>query len=81
MTWNYRVIEHLDEKGYKWWGIHEVYYDEEGNLMGYIEDKNAMMFFDEGDDIGNCQESFSWTLDRMREALNKPVLLEEDFKP
>ena len=46
MTWNYRMIRYNDEKGF---GIHEVYYDEDGEpdgmtvnavsfAVGYLED-------------------------------------------
>lgn len=27
MTWNYRIVKYRDGSG---WGVHEVYYDEEG---------------------------------------------------
>lgn len=30
MTWNYRLLRHLDGRGQIYLAVHEVYYDEEG---------------------------------------------------
>ena len=37
MSWNYRVIEHEDED-VKFYQIHEVYYDKDGNPESMTED-------------------------------------------
>lgn len=76
MSWNYRVIEFVDEAGEPWRAIHEVHYDPEGNPNGYGEEPAAVT---STDDAGT-NASLSWVLDRMREALDKPVLVERDFK-
>lgn len=65
--WNYRIMT-LD-KGATW-GIHEVYYDEDGKPNGYTE---------------NPQEPYGETLDELKNdllymlrAFEKPILTPED---
>jgi hypothetical protein len=70
MSWNYRVMRRVDPDGTDWFAIHEVYYDAAGNPDGYTE--NPV------DVSGDSLEGLSWVLDRMREALNKPILDEEE---
>ena len=31
MSWNYRIVKYLDDKGF---GLHEVYYDKDGEPWG-----------------------------------------------
>ena len=39
MSWNYRVIRHVDKKTKEvWHAIHEVYYDESGRADSYTAD-------------------------------------------
>jgi len=54
-----------------WLAIHEVYYKETGECRAYTE--NPVSVF--ADDVAGI----GWVLDRMREALEKPVLSESDF--
>lgn len=75
MAWNYRVIEFVDPHEGPWTAIHEVYYDEAGKPNGYAEQPAQVLSFDDG---GN-QRELAWVLDRMRDALAKPVLRESDF--
>lgn len=72
-TWNYRVISfrHGEEA---WCAIHEVYYDDGVPTGHTVEPAVAMWDPEEGDDAGVR------TLERMREALAKPVLTESDFR-
>jgi hypothetical protein len=28
MTWNYRIVRHVNPSGEEWYAIHEVYYEE-----------------------------------------------------
>ena len=30
MSWNYRVIKHVEDSGVEWYGMHEVYYGDNG---------------------------------------------------
>jgi len=36
MTWNYRILKHMDDK--PWYGLHEVYYDKEYKIVNYTND-------------------------------------------
>lgn len=74
-SWNYRVIEFVDSDGSPWRAIHEVHY--EGDIpVSYRENPAVVMSSDDG---GN-EANLAWVLDRMREALQKPVLTEKDFR-
>jgi hypothetical protein len=76
--WNYRVIEFVDPHTEEpWRGIFEVYYDDEGRPNGYLEEPSDVVSYDSG---GNeAPGGLAWVLDRMREALERPVLVEKDF--
>lgn len=63
--WNYRIFVETDADGYKWYSIHEVYYDELGQPDGWSEYVDV-----EGDSV----EEVRRTLALMTEALDKPVL-------
>ena len=65
MSWNYRVIEHEDED-VKFYQIHEVYYDKDGNPESMTEDASLPF----GDNV----EELNHTLIYMISALTKPVL-------
>jgi hypothetical protein len=71
MFWNHRVIEHTDPNGAKVYGIHEVYYDNDGNLQAYTEDAVGITW-DEGEDPMEIVE-------RMVACMRKPVLKASDF--
>jgi hypothetical protein len=71
MTWNYRVVKHTDSEGITHFGIHEVYYDKDGRPSMYTESAMAP--------YGETLEELAEDLERMREALIKPVLTDEDF--
>jgi hypothetical protein len=72
-SWNYRVMEFAYEDGGTFRAIHEVYYSN-GVPNGYAQDPAAILWgADEGD------EGALLVLQRMREALAKPVLSEKDF--
>lgn len=78
-TWNYRVIEfvtppYTDEPNERWRAIHEVYYDENGRPVGYTENPAVIGWHaDDGDSVPLT------IIERMREALAKPVLVPSDF--
>lgn len=74
--WNYRVIEFVSPEGEPWRAIHEVHHDDAGSPKSYSETPAVVM----GSEFdGNMRGSMEWTLDRMREALTKTVLMERDF--
>lgn len=77
-TWNYRVIEFVTPSGIAgqpddvWRAVHEVFYDKEGNPTSYGENPAAVGWdMPDGDPLA--------LLDRMREAITKPVLSEQNF--
>ena len=70
--WNFRIISHVTDKGEKWLGIHEVYYDEKEKPQCYSSDPQSVM--------GESIEDIKWFLSSMKKALDKPILKEEDFK-
>jgi len=63
--WNYRVISH-DKDGGEWYGIHEVYYDDE-EVPHSVSTNESPIYGESPTEIG-------WTLDKMKEALKKPTL-------
>ena len=70
MAWSYRVVKtvtkiplgNIDIS----YGIHEVYYDENGDIVNISESLAQPL----SDDL----EGLKWSLERMMEACNKPVL-------
>jgi len=79
-TWNYRVIERvtpsITQPGamdvYR--AIHEVHYESDGHPIAYSAQPTTI-----GWDPAEGDEAPLAILDRMREALTKPVLTEQDF--
>jgi len=78
--WNHRVIKHTktitidgEPETETKFSIHEVLYDENGNLNGYTED--AL------EPYGETLLELADDLARFQEALSKPVLVHEDFEP
>jgi len=68
MSWNHRVMKHHD-CGETWYGIHEVFYDEEGKVENCTYD---------ADITGESLEDLKRTLEWMLVCLDKPVLDYED---
>jgi hypothetical protein len=65
MTWNLRVVRTLDEDLLeKVLEIREVYYDDNGDVMGHCIAAMA------GDDIEDLKTYLEWALD----SLKKPIL-------
>lgn len=63
--WNYRVIRQVEGEEIVW-GIHEVYYAEDGSIEGWTA--NAI------DPHGNTLEELAADLTMMRRALGEQVL-------
>lgn len=69
MGWNHRVIKKVEKDDTQvWYGIHEVYYDKDGNVDGYTMEPRRL--------LGENIDELRWTLEKMIEALEKPVLIE-----
>ena len=77
MSWNYRVIYHkagalTETSKIKWdeyLAIHEVYYEEE--KISSITEKPISIIGDEGKE---SLKSIKWILEKITEALNKPII-------
>lgn len=75
MTWNYRVLRRTFVEGEdvkEYYGIHEVYYDDEGKPEACTTEAISIDYFE---DFGAVQ----WAVDKITEALALPVLDYEDF--
>lgn len=70
MSWNYRLIHH--DKGPEWIGIHEVFYD--GDKIRYWSENASDIKWYIDDELNVKDE-----LDKMKAALDKPVLLESEL--
>ncbi len=71
MHWNYRLIDLSHENGNEpWVQIHEVFYEDDGSLMGYTP---ATLGSEDAQELAT-------TLEWMSMALDKPVLKVTDFK-
>lgn len=72
MTWNYRILAHKNvDNDEVYLQIHEVYYDQDNNPISYTENPITVG----GEDIN----SIKWSLNKMQEAINKPILSVDNF--
>ena len=71
--WNYRVMEFATPDGEVWRAIHEVHY-EDGKPVAYALNPATVLW-----DLEEGGEAPVAILERMREALRKPVLTMKDF--
>ncbi len=72
--WNYRIIEFVEKNGDAYQSIHEVHYNKEGNPYGYAEGGAIVQW-----DVDEADQAPISILDKMRKAIDLPVLLESDF--
>lgn len=66
MSWNYRVMRHTISNGEEWYGIHEVYYEEDGTIKFYSTDSIHPH--------GETEKELQKDLEMMQESFNKAVL-------
>lgn len=63
MSWNYRVVE-TEECGIKLYGLHEVYYDDDGKIKSWTQKPSIV-----------CDtENFSDFMEKLRGATEKDTL-------
>lgn len=71
MTWNYRVLrKQYVESGITQYSIHEVYYDEDGEIKGWTADPVEP----HGETLVELKEDLTCFI----KALEKPVLVENE---
>jgi hypothetical protein len=73
MSWDYRVVRHIDKDDVSY-AIHEAYYDDEAN-----PDKATSITQCAIDPTGATLEELQEELAHIRLALDKPVLNFKDF--
>lgn len=73
MSWNYRIMKHVGRSpnNEEYLGMHEVYYDKDGKPNGYSSEPSF---------IGENLDELKWVLERMGEAVAKPILTEADCR-
>ena len=71
MTWNHRVVKRTYPNGDVSFGIHEVYYDDNGNVTGCTEDPIGV--------VEDTEEDLYTTLNRLIDAAGKDVLIYEEL--
>lgn len=71
MSWNYRVLRHSHKSMHgdeHYYSIHEVYYEKDGSIHAWSANPVSVG--------GETFAEIHAELDRMRNALNRPVLTE-----
>ncbi len=71
MTWNYRVVKTVHEDGYTSYGIHEVFYDDDGLPCACTQDPI--------DVFADSEQELREVYNMMKEAFEQAVLTDEDF--
>jgi len=66
--WNYRIIRSVEDN-VVFYGIHEVHYDDEDNITGYVEEPEIFV-----EDDGSGPAALRWVLDKMNSALEAEIL-------
>lgn len=72
MSWNYRVVIKENDTGENEYGIHEVFYDDEGKVIGMTE--NSLV------PVCSTADDLSYEMDMMLEAFKREVLKFEVLK-
>ena len=75
MYWNHRVFRRyadINGEPEAFYTIHEVYYNEANEIVGYIESEKAP--------FGNDLEELRWDCRRFLEAVGKPVIDIKDLE-
>lgn len=78
VSWNYRIIAHDRDPENIFFEIYEVYYRKRKGIRVPVSYK-ANPSTVGTDDVDNINEDITWTLDAMKEALDKPILSLTNF--
>lgn len=71
MSWNHRVVKRTYPNGDVSFGIHEVFYDDNGNVTGCTEDPIGI--------VEDTKQDLYTTLNLLFDAFSKDVLIYEDI--
>lgn len=69
MTWDHRVIFHKNDPYEQWYGIHECFYDNPRDEIPTSWTEEPIQV------ISDSPEGLLWTLEKMRLAVEKAVLV------
>lgn len=74
MSWNHRVFKRIHRHKYlhdpeTLYEIREVYYDKDGKISGWSEMPDV---------IADSVDGLKWTLNKMMESCNKPIIDENN---
>jgi len=82
MSWNYRIVKHVNKEQSKpFFALEEVYYNDDGTPGSVLEGANISIIYDEGDEshkaifLGMMKD-----LAMMQAALLEPILVFDDDK-
>ena len=64
--WNYRLMKRENDKGEVFYGVHEVYYDENGDIEGWSEESVTP--------VGESKDELKKTLTDLVKALDEEIL-------
>jgi len=67
MSWNIRLLAHINDEEDVYFQIHEVYYDNENKPNAYTKEAVTIG----GEDI----KAIKWYLKQVNKALEKPILI------
>lgn len=69
MSWNYRIVYH-DTAKYPYYALHEIYYDDDGEIYLWAEEPELVVAEDEGvDGMKRVLEMMLNDVERSREAI------------
>lgn len=71
MSWNYRIVRHIDQDENAWFSVHEVYYDKSGEIDKWAPDAHTAG--------GDTHDDLRGELSLMAKALDRPCLAVEDL--
>lgn len=65
MSWNYRILRHPNESDEEVYGIHQVYYNDAGEVINWTERPSI---------VGGSIEEILRVLEQIRDATFKPII-------
>jgi len=71
MSWNYRVVKGKCDDGEEYFGIHEIYYNDDGSIRLVSEDQQPV--------AAETLEDVKSVLQMMLDCLSKDVLIEGEI--
>ena len=70
--WNHRVIKKNVADGSDWFGIHEVFYNDDDTIWSYTENPISIV----GESIDDLRQTLEWMLS----CLDNPILVYDEIE-